>query len=110
MQNENADIAQALTKKDEENRQLAELIQDMERRMKRAQAASKLNSKAKKELKDKDREVNKIRKEIIDLRHQNMNMQQQIKETKQNAQQSQPRPARIQSASIASQNAAQARN
>ena len=69
MQSENADIAQALNKKDEENRQLAELVQDMERRLKKAQASSKSNAKFKKEHKDKDREVNKLRKELIDLRH-----------------------------------------
>lgn len=41
MQNENANISNALTKKDEENRQLAELIQEMERRMKKAMAKTK---------------------------------------------------------------------
>ena len=36
MQSENNDINMAFVKKNEENRQLAELVQDMERRMKKA--------------------------------------------------------------------------
>ena len=36
MQAENGQINEAFLKKDEENRQLAELIQEMERRMKKA--------------------------------------------------------------------------
>ena len=69
MQTENANITAALHKKDEENRQLAELVQDMERRMKKAQATSKSNMRFKKDVKDKEREAHKMRKDIIDLKN-----------------------------------------
>lgn len=71
MQAENQEISVGLQKKNEENRQLAELVQDMERRMKKAQAASKTNQRFKKEFRDKEKESHKMRKDIIDLRSQN---------------------------------------
>ena len=71
MQAENQEMSVALQKKDEENRQLAELVQDMERRMKKAQAASKSNQRFKRDVKDKEREAHKMRKDIIDLKQQN---------------------------------------
>ena len=37
--------------------------------MKKAQASSKLNIKFKKDVKDKERDIHKMRKEIIDLKH-----------------------------------------
>lgn len=67
-----------MVKKDEENRQLAELIQEMERRMKKAQASSKVNVKYKKEVKDKDRDLHKMRKEIIDIKHRNAGLTTQL--------------------------------
>ena len=78
MQAENGEINQALVKKDEENRQLAELIQEMERRMKKAQASSKVNVKYKKEVKDKDRDLHKMRKEIIEIKHRNAGLVTQL--------------------------------
>ncbi len=36
LQHENGEVSAVLHKKDDENRQLAELVQDMERRMKKA--------------------------------------------------------------------------
>ena len=39
--------------------------------MKKAQATSKANNKFKKEVKDKDRDLHKLRKEIIELKHRN---------------------------------------
>jgi len=69
MQQENGELSNALQKKDEENRQLAELVQDMERRMKKAQAASKTNQRIKRDIKDKEKEAHKMRKEMIDLKH-----------------------------------------
>ena len=82
MQAENGQINDAFIKKDEENRQLAELIQEMERRMKKAQATSKANNKFKKESKDKDRDLHKLRKEIIELKHKNAGLGTQLQEEK----------------------------
>ena len=75
-------MTNAFQKKDEENRQLAELIQEMERRMKKAQASSKANGKFKREAKDKERDIHKMRKEIIDLKHQNAGLGTQLKDIK----------------------------
>jgi len=69
-----------LQKKDEENRQLAELAQDMERRMKKAQASSKVNSRVKKDLRDKDKDLQKMRKDLLDLKAQNEALQNTVKE------------------------------
>lgn len=82
MQAENGQINEAFLKKDEENRQLAELIQEMERRMKKAQANSKANGKFKKEVKDKERDLHKLRKEIIELKHKNAGLGTQLQEEK----------------------------
>ena len=71
MQSENNDINMAFVKKNEENRQLAELVQDMERRMKKAQSSNKTNMKFKRELRDKEKEVNRMRKDMIELKSQN---------------------------------------
>ena len=68
MQQENSDISVALQKKDDENRQLAELVQDMERRMKKAQATSKSNQRFKRDCRDKEKEAHKMRKDLIDLK------------------------------------------
>ena len=57
-----------MSKKDDENRQLAELVQDMERRMKKAQASSKGNARLKKEVRDKEKDLHKMRKDMIDLK------------------------------------------
>jgi len=61
-------VGAVLQKKDDENRQLAELVQDMERRMKKAQASSKVNTRFKKDVRDKEREAHKMRKEMIDIK------------------------------------------
>ena len=47
MQNENVNLRQALDKKDEEARQLAEMVQEMERKMKKVIAVNKSSQKAK---------------------------------------------------------------
>ena len=97
MQQQNAELQDALQKKDEENRQLAELVQDMERRMKKAQASSKGNARLKKEVRDKEKDMHKMRKDLIDLKSQNETLQVQVKELKANtARQAQrPVPAQI---------------
>ena len=82
MQQENSELSLALQKKDEENRQLAELVQDMERRMKKAQASSKTNLRFKKDVRDKEREAHKMRKDIIDLKAQNDDLSSQVREYK----------------------------
>ena len=54
----------------------------MERRMKKAQANSKANGKFKKEVKDKERDLHKLRKEIIELKHKNAGLGTQLQEEK----------------------------
>jgi len=71
-----------LQKKDDENRQLAELVQDMERRMKKAQASSKVNTRFKKDVRDKEREAHKMRKEMIDIKAQNEELSGIVKDLK----------------------------
>lgn len=71
-----------MQKKDDENRQLAELVQDMERRMKKAQASSKVNTRFKKDVRDKEREAHKMRKEMIDIKAQNEELSGIVKELK----------------------------
>jgi uncharacterized protein YdaT len=46
----------------------------MERRMKKAQASSKSNQRFKRDIKDKEKEAHKLRKEIIDLKHHNVGL------------------------------------
>jgi hypothetical protein len=67
MQAERAAISAEFGKKDEENRQLAELVQEMERRYKKAQSASKAGSKYKKDLADKENKLSQLRKENAEL-------------------------------------------
>lgn len=50
--------------------------------MKKAQATSKANNKFKKEVKDKDRDLHKLRKEIIELKHRNAGLGTQLQEEK----------------------------
>ena len=57
LQRQNQDLMAGLQKKDEECRQLAELVGDMERRMKKAQSNSKAGAQHKKDLKVKERDL-----------------------------------------------------
>lgn len=100
MQSDNTQLSLGLQKKDEENRQLAELVKDVEKRMKKAIAASKTNLKYKKEAKEKDRDLHKVRKDAINLKHQNQNLGQQLKDAKHNqvTVAARPVPARLYSA------------
>lgn len=59
--------------KDDENRQLAMLVQEMERRMKKAQSAYKNSIKVKKDSKEYEKQMHKMRKELIELKDQNKN-------------------------------------
>lgn len=94
MQTENQDLTMSLSKKDEENRQLAELVQEMERRLKKAQATSKANLRFKRDVKEKEREAHKMRKDLIDLKHQNQSLNALLKDLKssQSAQKAPPQP------------------
>jgi predicted RNase H-like nuclease (RuvC/YqgF family) len=47
------------------------MIQDMDRRIKKVQAAKKTNLKIKKDVKEKDNSAFKMRKEINELKSQN---------------------------------------
>lgn len=82
MQQENSEISVALQKKDDENRQLAELVQDMERRMKKAQANSKSNLRFKRDCRDKEKEAHKMRKDIMTMRQQNDELKVIVKDVK----------------------------
>lgn len=75
-------MQQALQKKDDENRQLAELVQDMERRMKKAQVASKTNLRYKKDLITKEKELQKLRKDLLEVKSQNESLSNAIKDLK----------------------------
>lgn len=77
---QHAEISTLLQTKDEENRKLAELIQDMERKMKKAQSTSKSANKFKKDVRAKDLELSRLRKELLDLKHQNQTYHQQVSE------------------------------
>ena len=65
-------------------RQLSELVQKLDFKLKKAQVSSKSNNKMKRDVKDKDREAHKMRKEIIDLKHQNQSLSQMVKDFKSN--------------------------
>ena len=68
IQQENNQVVNALKTKDEENRQLAQLVQEMERRMKKAQSLGRLGQKLKKDYKENERQMHSMRKELIELR------------------------------------------
>ena len=76
------ELVVALNTKDDENRKLAELMQEMERRLKKAQQTSKANSKFRKEYKEKEKESSKLRKELMEIRLMSNNQAQQIQELK----------------------------
>ena len=59
--------------------------------MKKAQASNKANIKYKREAKDKDRDIHKMRKEMIDLKHHNAGLGTQLKDV----QNKQPPPVRV---------------
>ena len=82
MQAEKGEILGNLQKKDEEIMKLAELFQETERRLKKAQASNKLNVKFKKDAKDKERDLAKLRKEVLDLKHQNVGLITSMKDMK----------------------------
>ncbi len=50
--------------------------------MKKAQAASKVNNRAKKDVKEKEREAHKMRKDLIDLKAQNEELSNAVKDLK----------------------------
>ena len=57
----------------------------MERRMKKAQAASKSNQRFKRDCRDKEKEAHKMRKDLIDLKAQNEELKAIAKDAKQAA-------------------------
>ena len=61
--------------KGQESLKLAEMVHKLEYRLKKAQASSKNNQKFKRDVKDKDREAHKMRKELIDLKHRNHSLE-----------------------------------
>ena len=71
LQQESVELQQMIQHKDEQNVQLVELVQELERRLKKAQVVKKINLKVKKDVKDKDKSAFKLRKEINELKSQN---------------------------------------
>jgi hypothetical protein len=70
LQRQNQERISGLQQKDDECRQLADLVGDMERRMKKAQTNSKSNMKHKTESKTKEKELNRVRSELREARGQ----------------------------------------
>ena len=56
----------------------------MERKLKKAQASSKSNQRFKRDVRDKEREAHKMRKDIIDLKQQNDGLNSLLKDIKNN--------------------------
>ena len=82
LQNDNGELSQLVNKKDDENRQLAELVQEMERRVKKAQGASKDKNRLRREAKDREIQLQKLRKELIEVNKQNNGLNAALKEAK----------------------------
>ena len=72
------ELRQALQVKDEENRQLASLIQDIERKYTKAKAATKGASRARKEGKENEKQMHRMRKELIEVKDQNRQLQAKL--------------------------------
>ena len=68
MQKDNRDLSEGLQKKNLEASQLQQLVEEMDRFMKKAQATQKNNQKQRRDIKEKDRTAHKMRKEIIELK------------------------------------------
>ena len=69
--------------------------------MKKAQASSKGNARLKKEVRDKERDLHKMRKDIMEMKSQNETLQSLVKELKANTTRQVTRvapPPRVQSA------------
>ena len=60
-----------MQQKDSDNHQLARLAQELEKRMKKAQANAKGASKNKASLRDAEKETHKMRKELLEARDLN---------------------------------------
>ena len=54
----------------------------MDAKLKKALATSKGNQKIKREVKEKDRDAHKMRKELIELKHRHQSLEKQMKEMK----------------------------
>ena len=82
MRQDNTDLSMALQSQENHNAEMAMNMQAMETKLKKAQVVGKSNKQIKRDVKDKDREAHKMRKEIIDLKHQNQRLSQLLKEYK----------------------------
>lgn len=69
MRQDNTDLSMALQSQENHNAEMAMNMQAMETKLKKAQVVGKSNKQIKRDVKDKDREAHKMRKEIIDLKH-----------------------------------------
>ena len=59
-------------------------MQQFEFKMKKVSASHRNNKQYRKEAKDKDKELHKLRKELIDLKHSNQSLQASLKTAKEN--------------------------
>ena len=84
MQSDNTQLSLGLQKKDEENRQLAQVVQQLELKVKKYSSSAKNSKHQKKEIKEKDKELHKLRKEVIDLKHQNQSLNSAYRTAKDN--------------------------
>lgn len=83
LQLENQGIIAELQKKDDENRQLAQIAQDFERKMRKAQSSVKTTNKSKAALRESEREIHKMRKDMLELRDQNKQLNARVQELKE---------------------------
>ena len=62
MQKDNRELAKGLATRDEEKRQLEQIVQKLNKYMKKAQISVKNNQNLKREVKEKDRNLHKLRR------------------------------------------------
>ena len=80
MKGENNELAMAYSKKDEENRQLRDQLQEYERKHKATSKGGKEASKYKKACKEKEREIKALKADINNHKIQNEDFRQKIEE------------------------------
>lgn len=64
LRSENTELANAYSKKEDENRQLREMLNDLEKKTKKAIESGKAQAKLKKTIKTQDKEVKKLQTEV----------------------------------------------
>ena len=80
LKNENTELANAYSQRDEENLQLRQLLTDVEKRFKKAAFASKEAIKSKKLAKEKEKDNGKLKMEVAVLRQQSDEQRMRIED------------------------------